>query len=150
MVHTGLQIGDGNIIENSKPTHLVNLFFEYPTVAFIIYHGGYPYGGELSTLAKNFRNVYIDMCWLYVISPSYAERCLHEWIETVPASKIMGFGGDYLNVENAYAELLLAKQVITSVLINKVMNGYLSESEAKNIARMILHDNAVKLLNLSR
>ena len=150
MIHTGLQIGKGNIIENSKPTHLVNLFFEYPTVSFIIYHGSYPYGGELSTLAKNFRNVYIDMCWLYIISPSYAERYLNEWIETVPASKIMAFGGDYLNVENLYGHLLLAKQVVARVLINKVKDGYLSESEAKNIAKMILHDNAVKIINLSQ
>jgi hypothetical protein len=29
-----------------------------------------------------------------------------------------------------------------------VKDGYLSESEAKNIARMILHDNAVKLYQL--
>jgi uncharacterized protein len=47
--HTGLHAGNGNIIENSKPTHLVNLFQEYPDVKFILFHGGYPYGGELST-----------------------------------------------------------------------------------------------------
>jgi len=146
-IHTGLHLNE-NIIENSKPTHLVNLFFEYPDVNFVLFHGSYPYGGELSTLAKNFRNVYIDMCWLYVISPSYSERYLHEWLETVPASKIMGFGGDYLNVENAYAHLLMGKQVVTKVLTDKVKDGYLSESEAKDIAQMILHDNAVKLFNL--
>lgn len=149
VIHTGLHAGNGNIIENSNPTHLVNLFKEYPGVNFVLYHGSYPYGGELATLAKNFVNVYIDMCWLYVISPSYSERYLHEWLETVPASKIMGFGGDYQNVENVYGHLLLAKQVISRVLIDKVKDGYLSESEAKNIARMILHDNAVKLYKLS-
>jgi hypothetical protein len=36
------------------------------------------------------------------------------------------------------------------VLTDKVKDGYLTESEAKNIAQMILHDNAVKLYNLSR
>jgi len=148
-IHTGLHLNE-NIIENSNPTHLVNLFFEYPDVNFILFHGSYPYGGELSTLAKNFHNVYIDMCWLYVISPSYSERYLHEWLETVPASKIMGFGGDYLNVENAYAHLLMGKQVIIKVLTDKVRDGYLSESEAKQIAQMILHDNAVRLLRLSQ
>lgn len=150
LIHTGLQTGSGNIIENSKPTHLVNLFFEYPTVNFVIYHGSYPYGGELSTLAKNFPNVYIDMCWMYIISPSYSERYLHEWLETVPASKIMGFGGDYLNVENVYGHLLLGKQVISNVLVEKVRDGYFSEQEAKNIAQMILHDNAVRIFKLSR
>ncbi|NQU51293.1 MAG: amidohydrolase family protein [Bacteroidetes bacterium] len=99
-IHTGLQAGDGNYIENSNPTHLTNLFLKYRDVNFILFHGAYPFGSELASLAKNFRNVYIDMCWLYIISPSYSERYLHEWLETVPANKIMGFGGDYHNVDN--------------------------------------------------
>jgi uncharacterized protein len=150
MFHTGLQTGNGNIIENSKPTYLVNLIMEYPTVDFVLFHGSYPYGGELTTIAKYFPNVYVDMCWMYVISPSYSTRFLHEWIETIPASKILGFGGDYLNVENTYAHLLMGKQVVAKVLTEKVKDGYLSESEAKNIARMILHDNAVKLYHLKQ
>jgi len=150
MIHTGLQTGNGNIIENSKPTHLVNLIREYPTVNFVLMHGSYPYAAELTTIAKYFPNVYIDMCWMYVISPSYSARNLNEWIETVPSNKIMGFGGDYLNIENAYAHLLIGKQVVAKVLISKVQDGYISESEAKNIARMILHDNAVNLFNLSQ
>ncbi len=149
VIHTGLLAGGGNNIENTNPAHLVNLFLEYPDVNFILYHGSYPYGGELASLAKNFRNVYIDMCWLYVISPSYSERYLHEWIETVPASKIMAFGGDYNNIENVYGHLLFAKQIITRVLTVKVKDGYISESEAKKIAWMILHDNAIKLYKLN-
>jgi uncharacterized protein len=147
-IHTGIQAHNGNIIENAKPTHLVNLFQEYPDVKFILFHGGYPYGGEQATLAKSFRNVYLDMCWLYIISPSYSERYLHEWFETVPANKIMAFGGDYANVEGTYSHLLLAKQIVSNVLIDKVKDGYFSENEAVNIAQMIFHDNAVRILNL--
>ena len=149
-IHTGLQAGDGNYIENSNPTHLANLFLKYRDVQFILFHGGYPFGGELASLAKNFKNVYIDMCWLYIISPSYSERYLHEWLETVPASKIMAFGGDFRNVENIYGHLLFAKQVVTKVLTEKVRDGYFSESEALKIAQMILHDNAVRILKLDK
>lgn len=35
------------------------------------------------------------MTWPYVISPRVVEDALAEWIETVPAQKILGFGGDY-------------------------------------------------------
>ena len=148
--HTGLQAGDGNYIGNSNPTHLANLFLKYRDVQFILFHGGYPFGGELATLAKNFKNVYIDMCWLYIISPSYSERYLHEWLETVPASKIMAFGGDFRNVENIYGHLLFAKQVVTKVLTEKVRDGYFTESEALKIALMILHDNAIRILRLDK
>lgn len=147
-IHTGLQAGDGNNIENSNPALLANLFLKYRDVKFIIFHGGYPFGGEFGSLAKNFRNVYLDLCWLYIISPSYSERYLHEWLETVPASKIMAFGGDYENVENIYAHLLFAKEIISRVLIEKVKTGYFSEEEALRTAQMILHDNAVNLFDL--
>jgi len=148
--HTGLQAGDGNIIENSNPALLTNLFLKYRDVRFILFHGGYPYGGELSTLAKNFRNVYLDLCWLYIISPSYSERYLHEWLETVPANKIMAFGGDFHNVEGVYGHLLFAKQIVSKVLIAKVKDGYFTEDEALKIARMIFHDNAVAILKLDK
>ena len=147
-IHTGLQAGDGNYIENSDPTHLANLFLKYRDVQFILFHGGYPFGSELASLAKNFRNVYIDLCWLYIISPSYSERYLHEWLETVPANKIMGFGGDYHNVENVYGHLLFAKEILGNVLVEKVESRYFSEKEALKIASMILHDNAVNLFQL--
>ena len=147
-IHTGLQAGDGNYIENSNPTHLANLFLKYRDVQFILFHGGYPFGSELASLAKNFRNVYIDLCWLYIISPSYSERYLHEWLETVPANKIMAFGGDYHNVENVYGHLLFAKEIIANVLIDKVKSRYFTEKEALIIASMLLHDNAVNLFQL--
>ncbi len=147
-IHTGLLAGNGNVLTNSKPTHLVNLFMEYPDVDFILFHSSYPYGGELGTLAKNFPNVFIDMCWSYAISPSYSERYLHEWMETVPANKIMAFGGDYSFVEAVYAHSVMARQVIAKVLIAKVRDRYMTEQEAKEIATMFLRENAIQILNL--
>ncbi len=147
-IHTGLQAGDGNYISNSNPALLTNLFLEYRDVKFVLFHGGYPYGGELSALAKNFRNVYIDLCWTYIISPSYSERYLHEWLETVPANKIMAFGGDYHNVENTFGHSLMARMVVSKVLIEKVKTGYLTEEEAKQIAERLLYKNALELFQI--
>ncbi len=147
--HTGLYAGnEGRVITNSNPTHLVNLFVEYPDIDFVLLHSSYPYGGELSTLAKNFPNVFIDMTWSYVISPSYSKRYLHEWIETVPANKILAFGGDYRFVEGVYAHAVMAREVISKVLIEKVRDRYLTENEAINIAKKVLRDNAMRIFNL--
>jgi predicted TIM-barrel fold metal-dependent hydrolase len=147
-IHTGLQAGDGNIIANANPSHLNNLFLQYRDVRFLLMHGAYPYGGELSALAKNFQNVYIDMCWMYIISPSYSERYLHEWLETVPANKILAFGGDYHNVENTYGHALMARAVVSKVLIEKTASGYLTEEEATEIAGWILRDNAISFFKI--
>lgn len=146
--HTGLQAGQGNYIRNSNPVLLTNLFHEYPDVRFVLFHGSYPYGGELAALAKTYPNVYIDLNWTYAISPSYAKRYLSEWLETIPASKIMAFGGDYNCVENIYGVYQIAKQIITEVLTEKVSNNQLSENEARQVAKMILHDNAVEFYGL--
>ena len=147
-IHTGLLAGNSNDIRNSQPTDLINLFQAYPDLKFCIFHSAYPYGGELSVLAKNFPNVYIDMCWSQIISPYYCERYLHEWLETVPASKIMAFGGDYNHVESIYGHSVMAREVISKVLIEKVRFGYFTEGEAIDVADRLLRRNALEIFSL--
>jgi predicted TIM-barrel fold metal-dependent hydrolase len=147
-IHTGLQEGNENLLVNSKPTHLANLFIEYREAKFDIFHGGYPYSGELLALAKNFPNVYLDLCWLYIISPAAAARTLHEAIETVPANKILAFGGDFIIPEGAYGHSVLARRAVSRVLAEKVEAGWLAEDEAVALAGLLLRDNAAALFRL--
>lgn len=147
-VHTGLQEGWGNILSNSRPTLLTNLFLTYPRARFALFHGSYPYGGELSALAKMFPNVYIDMAWLHVISPGTARRWLGEWLETVPHNKIFAFGGDYRFVEGAYAHSRMARQVVADVATSKVEEGYLDEAEATAVILLLLRENAWRFYRL--
>ncbi len=148
-IHTGLQEGNENILTNSNPALLVNLFIEYREAKFDIFHGGYPYTGELLALAKNFPNVYLDLCWLAAISPSAAARVLNEAIETVPANKIFAFGGDFMIPEGAYGHCILARQMVSRVLARKIEDGYLTEDEALRLARMVLRDNPAALFKLT-
>jgi len=147
-IHTGLQEGFGNILSNSNPMNLLNLFVEYTDACFDVFHGGYPFTGELATLAKNFQNVYIDMCWLHVISPSRARAALSEWLETVPVNKIMGFGGDYAFVEGAYGHSVIARENVARVLSEKVDDQSMTIDEAKVVARKLLRENALRLFGL--
>ncbi|HUV09250.1 MAG TPA: amidohydrolase family protein [Spirochaetia bacterium] len=148
-IHTGLQEGNENIITNSKPTHLINLLVEYREAKFDLFHGGYPYVHEWVTLAKNFPNVYPDLCWMYIISPHISRQLLHELIETVPANKILGFGGDSITVEGAYAHSRMARAVLSDVLTEKVSEGYLSEDQALDLAVRFLRDNPASLYGLT-
>lgn len=147
-IHTGLQEGNENIITSANPTDLTNLFMEYKEARFDIFHGSYPYVGELAVLAKNFQNVYIDMAWLHIISPYVARRALSEWLDTVPSNKILGFGGDYVFVEGIYGHSVLARDNVARVLAKKVEEEGYSLVEAKELARMILRDNALNLFSL--
>jgi predicted TIM-barrel fold metal-dependent hydrolase len=147
-IHTGLQEGNENLLANSNPLLLANLCLEYREAKFDLFHGGYPYLGEALALAKNFPNVYLDLCWLHIISPTAGRRMLHEAIETVPANKIFAFGGDFIIPEGAYGHCVLARQVTSRVLTEKVEEGYLTEEEALGLASCILRDNPAALFGL--
>ncbi|MGO9643733.1 MAG: amidohydrolase family protein [Candidatus Bathyarchaeia archaeon] len=152
-IHTGLQEGNQNLISNSNPILLANLFMEYRDVVFDVFHGAYPYTKELTTLVKNFPNVNLDMCWLHIISPAAAREALADWLDAVPASKIIGFGGDqdWTFVEGAYSNAKIARNNISRVLRSKVDEGTFSEKEAIRLAQMLFRDNVLHLYgNLGR
>ncbi len=73
---------------------------------------------------------------------------MHEWIETIPSNKILGFGGDYRFVEGSYAHARMAREGVAQVLTEKVKEGYLSEEEALEMGRKILRNNAWELFGL--
>ena len=148
-VHTGLQEGNGNVIANANPTLLTNLFLEYPNIKFDIFHMGYPFVMELGNLAKNFRNVFIDMCWGHIISPEAARRALVEWLDAVPANKISAFGGDYCFVDGIYGHQYLARRNVAASLAQKVADGTFDLDRARQIARWVFVDNPTRLFNLS-
>ena len=62
-------------------------------------HIDYPYQDEAIALAKHYSNVWIDMCWAWIINPAAGVRFLKEFIMAAPASKVLTFGGDYRPVE---------------------------------------------------
>ncbi len=147
-VHTGLQEGSGNRLENSKPTLLTDLVLDYPGARFVLFHAGYPWAGHVAAMAKNFPNVYADLCWMSAVSPAFAARTLDEWIETVPANKIFAVGGDSNYAEGAYGHCNRARRTACDVLRAKVAQGYFTEAEAEEMATRILRENARELFRI--
>jgi predicted TIM-barrel fold metal-dependent hydrolase len=118
---------------------------EYKEAKFDIFHGSWPYTGELAAIAKNFPNVYIDMSWMHIISPSRARTALNHWLDEVPSNKIMGFGGDYLFPEGAYGHSVIARDNLIKVLSQKVQEGDYSLEQAKKYSNWLLRENPLRL-----
>ncbi len=148
--HTGIQEGHGNVITDSNPVLLTNLFLEYENVKFDLFHMGYPYVLEVGNLAKNFRNVFIDMCWGHIVAAATARRCLVEWLDAVPANKISAFGGDYLFVDAVYGHQKIARQNVAASLAQKLSDADFDMDRAKQIAHWVFIDNPTNLFNLKR
>ena len=106
---------------------------------------GFPYQEKLSVLAKVFANVFVDFSWMYVVSPEVSRRAMSEYLETVPSNKILGFGGDFIYAELAYAHAKMARRAVAQVLAAKVADGYCSETKALELGRRILYGNAAAL-----
>jgi predicted TIM-barrel fold metal-dependent hydrolase len=147
-IHTGLLAGNRAFIENTKPTHLSNLFTLYPNVRFDLFHIGYPYQEELGVLVKLFPNVYADFCWAHIISPPGSRRTLDEYLEIVPVNKIIAFGGDYRFAELTYAHAKMARRNVSQVLAAKVEAGLFTEDQALEIGRLLLRENALALFKV--
>ncbi|MEA3364483.1 MAG: amidohydrolase family protein [Candidatus Hydrogenedentes bacterium] len=147
-IHTGMQEGNGNYIANSNPTLLANVIMEYPDARFYLFHAGYPFTGELVTMAKNFANVYADLCWVQAISPHVFKRTLHEWLDAIPANKIFAIGGDSNYVEGAYGHCTLARRLVTQVLAERVIEGSMDQARALWYAERMLRDNAKTFFQL--
>lgn len=139
-VHTG-----HGRLQGSNPMLMLDLIEANPKTKFVLFHGGFPWVGETGAIAmKNVGNVWIDSVWLPTISFTMAKRALHEWLEMLPADKIM-WGGDALLVEGLYGGTLYTRECLAEVLAEKVEQRQLREPDALRIGRQILRENALNL-----
>jgi predicted TIM-barrel fold metal-dependent hydrolase len=145
-IHTGYKAGQNAMtLAHIQPRDLNNLLLQYPQAKFSLFHIGYPYQHEVIALAKQFRNVYVDMCWSWIIDPQASRQFLKQFLTAVPANKLFGFGGDLQVAEPVYGHLKFARHGIARALTELVEEEYLSFDEAVTIAHRILHNNAAEV-----
>ena len=149
-MHTGMAASNANIIPNGNPMQLCPLFIEYSDLNFVLMHMGYPYQLEIGSLGKMFPNVYPDLSWAYLLSPNGAKAALSEWLDSVPATKIMGFGGDCGHEDHIYAHLLMAREIISEALAEKIYKGCFDLEHAKWIAEQIFLMNPYRVFKLEK
>jgi predicted TIM-barrel fold metal-dependent hydrolase len=125
-----------------------NLFLEYPDVRFDLFHISYPFQQQVSALAKNFANVYIDMCWAHIISPQASVSALIEYLDAVPFTKISAFGGDYLFVDGVYGHQQMARENVSKALAIKVDEELFDLDRAKEIAICLFYTNPLRIFRL--
>jgi predicted TIM-barrel fold metal-dependent hydrolase len=148
-IHTGL-LGSSNF-GNLKQTHpmlLADVFARYTKAKFDVFHAGYPWMREMGTLGRINTSVYANLCWAQFICPVAAVSAMDEWLDSMPASKIFAFGGDYWFPEGSYGHSVITRTNVGEVLANRVERGRMTMDEAKTVARMILRDNVIELFGL--
>ena len=107
-------------------------------------------GVGLAYVLARYRNVWIDLCWSPLLSPTLFKQSLHEAIEVLPDESRMMIGGDNWHAEETYGAMTLSRRTLAEVLEEKVRDGYFTEADAERLAPKILGDNATAFFGLDR
>ncbi|MEM2500817.1 MAG: hypothetical protein QXG31_03610 [Candidatus Bathyarchaeia archaeon] len=128
--------------------HLCFFFGQYRDVDFHIISAYRFQSHELTVMARNYPNVYLDGYWWYCFFPESICQHLLERIEMLPAGKMCGFFSDAYVLEWIYGKAALAKKVTAEALENMVKRGFYTMEMAKEIADQILWENALRLFKI--
>jgi uncharacterized protein len=121
-----------------------------PETRFVFFHICYPYYEEILSVAKQFHNANIDMCWSWIINPVAAKDFLKKYIVTAPSNKLFLFGGDYTPVEPVTGHSVIAKNGLAMALSELVDEGYISMNDAFRYTDVIMHENAERFFRLDK
>ncbi len=151
-LHTGYYAGDNRmplsrLLQNAGSA--CDLCRAAPETQFVFMHICYPYYEELISVAKQYTNAYVDMCWAWIINPLAAKDFLKKYLVTAPANKIVTFGGDYRYVEQVLGHAIIARQGTALALSELVEEGWLSIDDALALIDPIMHGNARRIFRLA-
>lgn len=142
--HTGM-----GQLKNTNAMAMKDVIAGNPKTKFSLFYCGYPWLRDVTALMHLCPNVYPDLCWMPIISPSATKRVLHELIEVVTADKVC-WGSDTWTSEESYGAVLAMRYVLTEVLEEKIRENYLLLSDAKEIIDNLLFHNAINLYQLTQ
>jgi predicted TIM-barrel fold metal-dependent hydrolase len=148
-IHTGYLAGNWGSLAGTRAMNLIPIFDKYRHVRFDIFHASWPWTSELGAIAKNYPNVYPDMCWMWAMNPTEAERTLAEWLDGVPFNKIFGFGADSGLPWMSMGYAIQARRGVACVLEEKIRAGFFSQSTAEEVAAAIMLKNGEQFYRVS-
>lgn len=121
---------------------------------FVIVHGGWPATGETEAMLSK-PNVYADISMMdLALSPTELAEVLHHWLSRWPDKVLFGSdafdGGDQQGWElGAAVASHTARQALGVVLTGMLRDGEVTRDRAKELARMVLRENAWRLYRLA-
>ena len=143
--HTGFGDPDLDIFK-VNPAFMRPLFSdEFRGCKFVLLHASYPYGRTLAYLAAMYPNVYADFGLAIPWIPGEARQIVRELLALAPASKVM-YSSDASRIpELFWLGAKLGRRALADVLGEFVSDGFISETQAHEMAELVLWRNAAKL-----
>jgi len=148
-VHTGM--GDWEVhLEACCPALLMELlrYPAYRACKFLLVHTGYPYHAEAGYIANVLPNIWCDLSEGLPFAGNAGARIIAEVLEMAPLSRVCYGSDTYGSPEPFYTSALLGKQALAQALQDLINDGFMSEAQAQESAKMILSNNARELYGI--
>ena len=148
-VHTGM--GDWEVhLEACRPALLMELlrYPAYRACKFLLVHTGYPYHAEAGYIANVLPNIWCDLSEGLPFAGNAGRRIIAEVLEMAPLSRVCYGSDTYGSPEPFYTSAILGKQALARALQDLIADGFMSEAQAQQAAKMILADNARELYGI--
>jgi uncharacterized protein len=124
---------------------VVPLVHGHPRTTFVLMHTGWPQQEQLLSVAKHFPNVVVDLCWAWSLAPRSTTDFVQRFLTTVPASKLLCFGGDSMVVETVVGHAELARRGLEAALEGLVRDDWLTLDGARELVPQLMRGNALQI-----
>lgn len=149
-IHVGMGHPEpGMRIQYTDPL-LLEKFIATPALAtlrIVLLHGAYPFSSHAAALAQTYGNVYLDFSWMPYLHGRLLTRMLSEWLELLPANKVI-YGSDTGAPEFHVSASLYARRALDAVLGEGQRLGQWSTRETEWLARRVLAQNAADVYRI--
>lgn len=140
--HTGM-----GALYKTRAINMLSLIQAHPGTRYSLMHGSFPWTSDILAFLDLCPNVFADICWLPLLSPTAAVETLHKLIEVGTSERVV-WGCDTWTGEESYGARITMDHVLSKVLTQKVEDGYLFVSDAKRISENVLYTNPKSLFSL--
>ncbi|RMJ26905.1 Developmental protein fluG [Aspergillus sp. HF37] len=149
-LHTGLGDSDISLIL-SNPAYLQPVIARFPDVDFVLLHSSYPYTREAGYLACVYANVYLDLGEVFpMVSRDAEESIIRQSLEIVPTNRLLWSTDGHFHPDTFWLSNRQFRQALETVLVDYVVHGDYTVSQAMDAAADILFHNSNRLYALNQ
>ncbi len=136
-------------VERISAGQLWPLLSRYPHARFVLMHTAYPYDREVIAVAKNYPNVWLDLCWAWSIDPLSASDFTRRFLHAVPYNKLFAFGGDTVWPIASVGYAQQARTWLYNALACEIADGYLTRADGLKVATALMQENQYACFDIS-
>ncbi len=145
----GVYQGQDLFDQRTSLIQYAELFNAFPDVPFCLSVLSSGQNQELVSYSWIFPNVITSGHWWYSNIPAYIEQDMRARLQAVPKTKQIGYYSDAYKLEFILPKYNMYRRLLARVLADDfVRSGIYSETQAVDLARLLLRENARRIFNV--